>query len=112
MRFVSEAVVVDRMLRGRRLGRGGRRFVARLLSRLLAARGERSEADCETSQRERELHYFQPDLQRPDRFQHFSDSCLIGFRSSFRPSAEDPRNRLLLFSSPTFSFWQNQDRKM
>jgi hypothetical protein len=42
-----------------------------LLTRLLAARGERSEKDCETSQRERELHCFQRDFQRPDRFQHF-----------------------------------------
>jgi len=71
VRLVSEAVVVYRFLRGRRLDRGGRHFVARLLTRLLAARGERSDEDCETSQRERELHYFQPDCQGQDRFQHF-----------------------------------------
>src|SRR6266542_952277 len=77
VRLVSEAVVVDRFLHRRRLDRGRRRFVARLLTRLLAARGERSDEDCETSQRERELHYFQPVCQGPDRFQHFSDSSSV-----------------------------------
>src|SRR5215510_1203390 len=77
VRLVSEAVVVYRFLRGLRLDLGGRRFLARLLTRLLAARGERGDEDCETSQRERELHYFQPDSQMPDRFQHFSDSSSI-----------------------------------
>src|SRR5262245_8525251 len=77
VRLVSEAVVVYRFLHWRRLDRGGRRFVARLLTRLLAACGERSDEDCETSQRERELHYFQPVCQGPDRFQHFSDSSSV-----------------------------------
>lgn len=71
MRLVNEAVVVDRFLYGRRLGLGWRRFFARLFTSLLAAGGERGEEDCETSERERKLHYFQPNCQRPDRFQHF-----------------------------------------
>src|SRR5262245_39509916 len=77
VRLVGEAVVVDWFLHGRRLDRGGRRFVARLLTRLLAARGKRNDEDCDTSQRERELHYFQPVSQGPDRFQHFSDSSSV-----------------------------------
>jgi hypothetical protein len=71
MRFVNEAVVVDRFFPGPRLGLFGRRFLARLFTGLLASRGERSDEDYETSERERELYYFQPDCQRPDRFQHF-----------------------------------------
>jgi hypothetical protein len=53
VRLVSETVVVNRLFRRRLLDRGGRRFGARLLTRLLAARGERGKKDCETSQRER-----------------------------------------------------------